>query len=189
MQPATKGSRILWPVSFRESGRAGKEEIVLTEAGEAKGTPTQGRHAPGASYFDELAKGMAKGTLSRGRALKLLGASVVGTLLLPFVPSVAMAAPTCPSSGPGCRAFCRHTGGRTCVCVKLTNGNTKCVIPVCGGSCKRNSDCPSGWVCSTTAEKRACCDRSRPVCVPKCTTSSSAVTAAPSGTGWTNAAS
>ena len=146
-----------------------------------------------AHSFDELAKGLANGTLSRGRALKLLGASFVSTLLLPFAPSVAMAAnPKCPSGGPGCSARCKNTGGGTCFCVKQTNGHNTCVVSFCGGAkCGSNSKCPSGWVCSTTAAK--CCGRSVPkgkgICVPKCTTSSSAVTAAPSDAGsWNTAA-
>ena len=185
MQPATKGQRTLRPVLFRENGRAGKEEMVHTEAEEAKGTPTQDRHPMGASYFDVLAKGLANGTLSRRRALKLLGASFVSTLLLPLVPGVAMAAPTCPSSGPGCSAFCRHTGGFTCVCLKLANGNSKCVFPVCGRTCKKNSDCPSGSVCSTTAKK--CCNSSKPVCVPKCNTSTSGAAETTTQSGTSNA--
>ena len=34
--------------------------------------------------FDELAKGLASGTLSRSRALKLFGGAVLGGLLAPF---------------------------------------------------------------------------------------------------------
>jgi hypothetical protein len=77
---------------------------------EPKEAPTREQRS-GVSYFDELAKGLARGTLSRGRALKLVGASLVSTLLVPLVPNVAEAAPTCPSSGSGCDASCRHTGG------------------------------------------------------------------------------
>ena len=33
------------------------------------------------SSFDELAKGLASGTISRGRVLKMLGAALVGAML------------------------------------------------------------------------------------------------------------
>ena len=139
--------------------------------GEVREAPIQEEETTEASFFDDLARGLARGTLSRGRALKLVGASLVSTLLLPLVPSVAAAAPTCPSSGPGCTARCRHTGGRKCVCVELANGNTRCVIPFCSRFlCDRNANCPSGYVCSTTA--RRCCGAPAPVCVPKCTSTS-----------------
>jgi hypothetical protein len=42
--------------------------------------------------FDELASGLASGTLSRGKALRLMGAALVGGLLA-FTPKVAEAAP------------------------------------------------------------------------------------------------
>jgi hypothetical protein len=86
-----------------------KEESVSYDV-EPKEAPTREQRS-GVSYFDELAKGLARGTLSRGRALKLVGASLVSILLVPLVPNVAEAAPTCPSSGSGCDASCRHTGG------------------------------------------------------------------------------
>jgi hypothetical protein len=146
--------------------------------------------AVGTSTFDEVAKGLAQGTITRGRALRLVGAGLISTILGSIVGSgIAEAAPRCPSGGPGCNAQCRHTGGGTCYCVKLANGNTTCVVPFCGGaSCTRNNDCPSGWVCSRTAAR--CCGRSsRYICVPKCTTSSSAATTAQSDTSsWNTAA-
>jgi hypothetical protein len=43
-------------------------------------TPQQNMDTRGHS-FDELAKGLANGTLSRGRALRLVGASLLGVLL------------------------------------------------------------------------------------------------------------
>jgi hypothetical protein len=162
---------------------------VSSEDAEARKYSPQ-EQTVGISPLDEVAKGLAQGTISRGRALRLVGAGLVSTVLGSIVGSgIAEAAPRCPNSGPGCDAQCRDTGGGTCICVKLANGNTRCVVPFCGGaSCKRNSDCPSGWVCSRTAAR--CCDRSsRYICVPKCTTSSSAGTAAQSDTGeWNRAA-
>ncbi len=36
--------------------------------------------------FDDLARGLATGTLSRGQALKLVGAAVLGAALMPLFP-------------------------------------------------------------------------------------------------------
>jgi hypothetical protein len=44
--------------------------------------------------FDELASGLASGSLSRGRALKLMGAALVGSALA-FIPGVAQARRPC----------------------------------------------------------------------------------------------
>jgi hypothetical protein len=163
---------------------------VSSEDAEARKYSPQ-KQTVGISPLDEVAKGLAQGTISRGRALRLVGAGLISTVLGSIVGSgIAEAAPRCPNSGPGCDAQCRDTGGGTCICVKLTNGKTKCVVPFCGGSrCSRNSQCPNGFVCSKTA--RRCCNRSGDgICVPKCTTSSSAATAAQSeSTGsWNRAA-
>jgi hypothetical protein len=131
--------------------------------------------ALGKSTFDEVAKGLAQGTITRGRALRLVGAGLVSTILGSIVgPGIAEAAPTCPSGGPGCNARCKHTSGQNCICVKLANGNTRCVFPFCGPPCTKNANCPSGWVCSKTARK--CCGTSSSLCVPLCNTSTSAAT-------------
>jgi hypothetical protein len=58
---------------------------------------------------DELAKGLATGTLSRRKALKMLGAALVGGVLA-SIPGVAWAQP--PSTAGGCRPQCPE--GYTC---------------------------------------------------------------------------
>src|SRR5215212_7943565 len=50
------------------------------------------RRRTGASSFDELAVGLSSGTLSRGKALKLLGAALVGGTLA-SIPGIALAKP------------------------------------------------------------------------------------------------
>ena len=42
-------------------------------------------------FFDDLASGLASGTIPRGRALKLLGAALLGMAALPFSPVEAQA--------------------------------------------------------------------------------------------------
>ena len=148
-------------------------------------------NAKEAHSFDELAKGLANGTLSRRRALKLLGATLVSTLLVPLAPGMVEARVRCPSGGPGCGAFCR--GSSTCICIRTTEGATRCVIPSCGGlRCQRSGRCPRGQVCAQTA--RRCCGTSTPLCVRTCSGSAAAGTATePSDTsatsGWNFTAS
>jgi hypothetical protein len=54
--------------------------------------------------FDELAKGLASGTLSRGRALRLVGASLLGVLLGGLLPTRLAGAQTtnCPYNYASC---------------------------------------------------------------------------------------
>jgi hypothetical protein len=85
--------------------------------------------------FDELASGLASGTLSRGKALRLMGAAVVGGLLA-SLPGIAQAAP------PPCQP-CNALGTSCCILVKG--------IPNC---------CEGGQVCcrwrDATGRRKAC---------------------------------
>jgi hypothetical protein len=85
--------------------------------------------------LDELAKGLATGTLSRGKALRLMGAALVGGALA-SIPGTAWAA-RCPSPRIRCRGQCCPTGVTTCV---GTGGNKTCGpcpngTEACGGTC------------------------------------------------------
>ena len=51
--------------------------------------------------FDELASGLASGTLSRGKALRLMGAALVGGVLA-SIPRAAVAAPRCKQPSTCC---------------------------------------------------------------------------------------
>ena len=55
------------------------------------------RHGGGVEEysFDELAKGMASGNISRSRALKMAGAAILGAVLVPFSPAPAEARNPC----------------------------------------------------------------------------------------------
>jgi hypothetical protein len=76
------------------------------------------RERTGASSFDALASGLASGDVSRGKALRLMGAALVGGLLA-SLPGIAQAAPLCSRRRPcpgGC--ICRRLpkgGGRACI--------------------------------------------------------------------------
>ena len=110
------------------------------------------RERTGASSFDELAVGLSSGTLSRGKALKLMGAALVGGALA-STPSIAEAAPKPKPAGKKCKSddqcssgrclsgvcsglFACGRCGKNCACVVLEDGSIACV------------DCPGGQVCS-----------------------------------------
>jgi len=63
--------------------------------------------------LDELAKGVAGGTVSRGKALRWLGAALFGGAVA-SIPGVALAAP-CPKGRIKCRGECCAEGVTTCV--------------------------------------------------------------------------
>jgi hypothetical protein len=83
-------------------------------------------------FFDDLAKGLDDGSISRGRALKLVGALLLGSALMPFFPRQAQAIT---------RKKCRKRGG-----VYLTTGECHCASPCTGpyfhcGSSTSNCSC------------------------------------------------
>jgi hypothetical protein len=68
--------------------------------------------------FDELTRGLASGTLSRGKALRLMGAALVGGTLA-SIPGIAWGAKrTCKSKQ------CRKKG---CVCGTIVGGGDTCL--------------------------------------------------------------
>ena len=122
--------------------------------------------------FDELAKGLADGTISRRRALKLIGTAVLGAGFLgSFAGQAGAITPRC-SNGVGCNNQCTHTGGRDCRCVRIAETTStgthrkKCVRPCCSNrGCNASSDCRSTEVCMFST----CCNDVRGVCVTLCT--------------------
>jgi hypothetical protein len=128
--------------------------------------------------FDELARGLASGTLSRGRALRLLGGVLVGSALA-SVPGVALADDDCRSFGRRCRRdsqCCSRNcvrrgdekvcgcpeGKRRCDdrCVNLKTDERHCGS--CSNSCEAGQECVRG-VCQggcpsgTTTCGTECC--------------------------------
>ena len=115
--------------------------------------------------FDDLASALASGSISRGRALKLAGASLLGAAGLLGSANAAQAAPTCPRSGPAissCDRRCTNTSKR-CVCVRTVSGAKHCAHPCCSGrTCTSGTQCRSGEVCLKTP----CCQGQQ--CVKVC---------------------
>jgi hypothetical protein len=115
--------------------------------------------------FDALAKGLASGTISRRKALKLGGAAILGAGVLAFGPTREAEAAECGSRA-GCGRRCRNT--ERCRCIRTVTGNVRCVRPCCSQRrCDTNADCRNTELCMTTD----CCSEStasRGVCVTKC---------------------
>ncbi len=104
--------------------------------------------ASGQHPIDDLAKGLASGAISRRRALKLIGSSLIGATLA-FIPGIASASPppqarsdfAPPSHAQDQEGFEPGAGGR------FGSGET------CEGPCSSNGDCPTGCVCQFLVEQ------------------------------------
>lgn len=94
--------------------------------------------------FDELTRGLASGTLSRGRALRLMGAAVVGGALASLGIGEA-AADQCKRNGKACKKNSQCCSG-TCA-----GGTCAAACVSSGGSCGIDSDCCSGFLCDNGA--------------------------------------
>jgi hypothetical protein len=85
-------------------------------------------------YFDDLARGLADGTLTRGKALRLMGAAVVGGALGSLGIGEASADP------PGCKR-----NGKTC-----TRGTQCCSGNCSGGTCQAQTTTTTTSTTSTS---------------------------------------
>jgi hypothetical protein len=89
------------------------------------------------SPLDELAKGLASGSISRRKALRLMGAAVVGGVLA-SIPGVAWAA---KGGNSACAQFCRENfppGPERGECIRAaTRGEG-----ICFGQCTFGDPCP-----------------------------------------------
>jgi hypothetical protein len=148
---------------------------VKEDTGQGKeAVPPQ--HQQDQHSFDELAKGLANGSISRSRALKLVGASLLGVLLGGLPLRLAGAQTTnCPYNYAQCGS------GRYCCngsCVDLNTSNSNCgycgnACPsgqTCqGGGCLGEGGCPSGYTscggrCTDTRYDNQNCGRCGNVC-------------------------
>ena len=132
--------------------------------------------------FDELARGLASGTVSRRRALKLVGGALLGGVLasIPGVAAWAQRSPCgpgmhpcpdfgcCPTPVPAnpCRQageVCGRVGGLcepACDCECRTpreGGDTFCAAPQahCASQC---SECPTGTICTDVPDPIPGCE-------------------------------
>src|SRR5215217_3642635 len=120
------------------------------------------------NIFDELASGLANGTLSRGKALKLMGAALAGGALASLgIGEAAADRPGCKRNGKACKSDTQCCSG-TC------SGGTCASCRSIGGSCTADLECCSdsfncsGGTCapcvsvggSCTADIQCCADES-----------------------------
>jgi hypothetical protein len=122
--------------------------------------------------FDELARGLANGTLSRGKAIRLMGSALLGAALA-AVPGVAWANDRCSQGQTRCGDRCvnlqtneRHCGScrnrcgpnQTCCkgrCVNLQKNEHHCGS--CSNRCDEGQECVEGM-----------CGGGEPICTPSC---------------------
>jgi hypothetical protein len=90
--------------------------------------------------FDELARGLASGSISRGKALRLMGAALVGGLLA-SMPGVAQAEPSHCDCAEGDQCCKKRDGGGCC------GAGESC----CGGGCCLSAQ---GAVCCRLYDQR-----------------------------------
>jgi hypothetical protein len=142
----------------------------------------------GERYFDELASGLASGSISRGRALKLMGAALVGGALA-SVPGVTVAqrpaqaqTTTCPNPAEACctcsynepgtpnttfRTKCYVLRTRSCRTRRFQRLTARC-DQLCEENRPRRLETQrSDVVCATEANNNAVCERvsTGPKCV------------------------
>jgi hypothetical protein len=109
---------------------------------------------PRESSFDELAKGLASGTLSRRKALRLMGAALVGGVFA-SVPGGAFAARPVP-----CAPGVERCGRNCCPNADFICAQGKCACPTgttrIGNTCCQNEQvCGSSCGCQTG---QGCCN-------------------------------
>ena len=134
--------------------------------------------------LDEVARGLAAGTITRGRAIKLGGAALLGSMGLFTLfegragaqEEVTVQAGMCKHRPALSNELCgTHSCGvcDSCSCAKTVGGRKKCVdttpLMVAGcpttDQCERNSDCPGNEYCIQIG---ACCGGPRNFCLPRC---------------------
>jgi hypothetical protein len=128
--------------------------------------------SPRESSFDELAKELASGSISRGKALRLMGAALVGGTLASLGIREASADDECKPEGKKCRKDKQCCSGTCteghCAAACTSNGGTcSTSTDCCSGNCSNGFCCPSGYVglsngtcakpCTTEAECPAGC--------------------------------
>ena len=101
--------------------------------------------------IDELAKGLASGSLSRRKALRLMGAALVAGALGAIPAEVAFAAARCPAGQTSCGKKCCDDATQVCI----RGGDAPACItssPLCG-------TCPRNTFCCEVAGFTGCCHR------------------------------
>jgi hypothetical protein len=133
---------------------------------------------------DDVARGLAAGTISRRRAIQVGAAGALAGV----ASTLGLSETAWGSRGRKRVKRCRKCTGETsckpsacgigphgesCVCIKATNGTKCCVVPDCTKHCDSNADCGKRQVCSKEFNTFCCAHSHRPkagkgVCMKKC---------------------
>jgi hypothetical protein len=110
--------------------------------------------------FDELTRGLASGSISRGRALRLMGAALVGSAL-GSLGGVAAADDECKPAEKKCRKdhqCCSGNCGEDHKCAACPSGTTPCGTQCCqtAETCVNDACCPNARVCGTGTSVTCC---------------------------------
>jgi hypothetical protein len=98
--------------------------------------------------FDELARGLASGSISRGKALKLMGAALLGGTLASVV-GIGEAA----ADRGGCKRIGKHCKNISQCCTRTCEGGICACIPDGDETpCADDSQCCSGNCANETCE-------------------------------------
>src|ERR671917_599328 len=108
--------------------------------------------------FDELARGLASGEVSRGKALRLMGAALVGGTLgsLLGIGEAAGAPGGCKREGKNCKRDTQCCSGILC---DSSSGTCAAAPPTCvseGETCTADGQCCSGLLCDTDGTCATC---------------------------------
>jgi hypothetical protein len=134
--------------------------------------------ARGESFFDDLARGLADGSVTRGKALRLMGAALLGGTLgsLGIDGEAGADPPGCKRNGKTCKKDTQCCSGN-CVnskCAACPSETTPCGTECCqtGATCVDGTCCPEAQVCDT-GTTLACCAEGEQcgvdgVCGPAC---------------------
>ena len=124
--------------------------------------------------FDELTRELASGSLSRGKALRMMGAALVGAVSLGLLGGVAQA-----QELPGCRRNCNQEYGE---CLDASGGATPTLCQEQSRRCHaRCDDAPAPRDCTRNGEF---CRRDNQCCSGTCSSRDTCVGGAPgSGPG------
>jgi hypothetical protein len=120
-------------------------------------------------FFDDLSKALTNGTVSRRRALQLVGAAALGAALMPVLPKqaealTAKARRRCRKKGgvvlekgnchcgytctsPVAKSEFQCTDDPNCFCYETLDGRGTCAQIVVFAPCASNAGCPTDQVC------------------------------------------
>jgi hypothetical protein len=107
------------------------------------------------SFFDELARGLADGSVTRGKALRLMGAALLGGTLASLGIGEAAADP------PGCKRL-----GKNCTRDTQCCGSLVCPSGTCQTQTTTTSSTTSSTTSTSTSTSTSTTTTAGPVCTP-----------------------